>query len=580
MVHGVRVHVPATRGVRRERGRPRGRKLDHDLVEAERVADPVADRLEDLVGLARPRRAAPRPPACPRACAGAGRRSRCPARSGSASAACREIATRASTPRPWGAGRAGSSTEITPISFPPGRAAARTGRPRRSRRPARSLAAIWHVALHAEAVPVELAAGHEVGAAALEAPSSNGTQVSRGGSAHQLRHPSPPHRGGGEHVVEGGPVDVHDDGPVAERRQCARPAKDVLEIPRRRTSAVRSNIVPRGRSWGVCLYASGASVTRGLSRGCHSRFNRREASAIRLISRVLLDNYRKVGSCSGALLFKTAGGTTPPPTRSRKTTMRSSRSTTSKIAPPQRPPGPPAVLDDPFLAHAVHIPPGDVASASRRRPGSPRWGFARRSRRAEPGRLAAAALAAAARALSPGGVTTRPGTARAPHGARGCVSPDPHRGRGGRRRHPPPGALGGRPRRAARGRTEAALLEQAPWSCAGGPNASTSSASDSEGAGSSDSFWASASRIRRVGARAAQAGLRVRPGAARYEPRRHREPAASVRRGAHAGRARVQSGARAPAPAAGPTQPRGRSKPLDQPARKGGAAPARCPARG
>ena len=90
----------------------------------------------------------------------------------------------------------------------------------------------WHVALHAEAVPVELAAGHEVGAAAPEAlVEQRHPGLARRTLAHQLRNRLlRSHRGRGEHVVEGRPVDVHDHGPVTEQvgDRAAHVLKDVL----------------------------------------------------------------------------------------------------------------------------------------------------------------------------------------------------------------------------------------------------------------------------------------------------------------------------------------------------------------
>ena len=280
MVHGVRLHVPAAGGVGRERRLARGRELDHDLVEAERVADPVADRLQDVVrllGLGEARRhledalehalvldvvrGVLRDPQGER---------RVPRdRHESVELLVASAGARSRARRPRSLRSAG----------PWGRAVARTGRPRRSRRRAPRWPRCSARSSPRRGRPSRTRRpGRSTRPRRSKRSSSSGTQVSRGELLpDQLQHRLlRPDRGRGEHVVEGRPVDVHHHGSVAEQigDGAADVLQDVLEIllVAHVGSALehRAEAGDHGELAGTHHAAS--FVTRGLAEGGHSQF--------------------------------------------------------------------------------------------------------------------------------------------------------------------------------------------------------------------------------------------------------------------------------------------------------------------
>ena len=230
VVHGIRLHVPAGGGVRGERSPARGRQLDHDLVEPERVADAVADGLEDLVRVLRlgqPRgdledaleHALVLDVVCGALCDPKRKRRVVRDRH-----ECVELLVRGAAPGFGLVDRDHADQNALRVAQwheqrvlgPPG---------------IRILALLdtGHVAVHAEAFPVEFASRDEVRAAALEAlVEQRHPGRTRRAPAHELRDRIlRPDGGGGEHVVEGRAVHVHHHGAIAE--QLGDRAADVLE---------------------------------------------------------------------------------------------------------------------------------------------------------------------------------------------------------------------------------------------------------------------------------------------------------------------------------------------------------------
>ena len=212
-------------------GAPRaGRQLDHDLLEPERVADAVADGLEDLVRLLRLGQArGDLEDALEHALVldvvgpvlRHTKRERRVARDRHQGV---ELLVRGAVP---GLGLVDRDhTDQKSLGVAQRHEQGVLGRPG-----VRVLAHLdaRDVAVHAEAFPVEFAARHEVRAAALEAlVEQRHPGLARRALAHELRdRVLRPDRGGGEHVVEGRPVHVHDHGAIAE--QLGDRAADVLE---------------------------------------------------------------------------------------------------------------------------------------------------------------------------------------------------------------------------------------------------------------------------------------------------------------------------------------------------------------
>ena len=197
-------------------------QLDHHLVEGERVADAVADRLEQgghVARLGQPRRDLEHVLEHPLVLGRRGHVLGDPDGKGRVPRARHERvdARRRSGRRPV----SGSSTDTTPRSFPP---APRSGTKSASSACQASGSSrgldLGHVGAAGDLVPVEARpAGRSRRRAARSAGASSGIQVSRSEvwPSSSCDRVVGAHGGRREHVVERRPVDVHDHGAVAER---------------------------------------------------------------------------------------------------------------------------------------------------------------------------------------------------------------------------------------------------------------------------------------------------------------------------------------------------------------------------